>query len=137
MPYWGCSVAVLLGNGDGTFQPAVSYPSGCTAHPRYCRRFQRGNGKLDLAITNWGSGVSILLGNGDGTFQPPVNYAVGSEPGTVIVGDFNRRRQARPGRLQLRLRYRLYSAGQWGWHPPHRMLTIPQAATPMGSPSRT
>ena len=35
------------------------------------------------------NGVSILLGNGDGTFAAPVDYAVGSNPQSVAVGDFN------------------------------------------------
>jgi hypothetical protein len=31
----------------------------------------------------------VLLGNGDGTFQAAMNYAVGTEPLSVAVGDFN------------------------------------------------
>jgi FG-GAP-like repeat/Abnormal spindle-like microcephaly-assoc'd, ASPM-SPD-2-Hydin len=39
---------------------------------------------------NYGSAkLSILLGNGDGTFQGHMDYAVGMEPTSVAVGDFN------------------------------------------------
>jgi hypothetical protein len=48
------------------------------------------DGKPDLATSNTGSNnVSILIGNGNGTFIAAVPYAVGSQPYTVAVGDFN------------------------------------------------
>ena len=77
-------VSVLLGNGDGTFQPAVSYSSGGytrgDAHAFVVVRDINGDGKLDLIVSsecqsadtcNFPTGpgvVTILLGNGDGTF---------------------------------------------------------------------
>lgn len=33
--------------------------------------------------------VSVLLGKGDGTFMTSVDYNSGSEPTSVIAGDFN------------------------------------------------
>src|SRR5262249_49016725 len=53
-----------------------------------------GDSLLDLAVANAGDGinpstVSILLGNGDGTFQGHQDYAVGANPGSIAVGDFN------------------------------------------------
>ena len=45
---------------------------------------------LDLAVANFGShNVSILLGNGTGLFGAPTNFAVGTQPRSVAVGDFN------------------------------------------------
>ncbi len=86
------TVRVLLGNGDGTFQPAVSYPVADRA-TNVAVADLNGDGKLDLAVTTWAGNandaVSILLGNGDGTFQSAVNYSVDSEPEGVVVGDFN------------------------------------------------
>jgi hypothetical protein len=79
-------VHVLLGNGDGTFQPAVDYGPGSNSEFVVVGDFN-GDGKLDLAVTN--SGLSVLLGNGDGTFQPAVNYSAGSGPFSIAVGDFN------------------------------------------------
>jgi hypothetical protein len=87
-------VSILLGNGDGTFQPAVNYPAGIHPDVVVAGDFN-GDGKLDLAVTFSGSyptylgGVSVLLGNGDGTFQPAKQYAAGLFPGAVVVGDFN------------------------------------------------
>ncbi len=82
----GGNVAVLLGNGDGTFQPAVSYGSGGLYADWVVVADLRGNGNLDLVVGNCGSalnnicvgtngGVGVLLGNGDGTFQPAVSYS--------------------------------------------------------------
>jgi hypothetical protein len=82
-------VRVLLGNGDGTFQPAQSYPAGSVPWSVAVGDFN-GDGKPDLAVANQiSSTVSILLGQGDGTFQPAVNYAAGTLPRSVAVGDFN------------------------------------------------
>ena len=85
----GGYVSVLLGNGDGTFQPAVNYASGGANPWAIVVGDFKGNGKLDLAVVNYnGASVSVLLGNGDGTFQPAVNYGVGIYPISVAVGDF-------------------------------------------------
>ncbi len=77
---FGGTVSVLLGNGDGTFQPQVTYAVGSGPVAIVAGDFT-GDGHLDLAVANEFSGtVSVLLGNGDGTFQPQVTYAVGSGP---------------------------------------------------------
>jgi len=83
------SVGVLLGNGDGTFQPAVNFGVGSSPASVAVGDFN-GDGKADLAVANYGSNnVSVLLGKGDGTFQPAVNLSVGLNPLSVAVGDFN------------------------------------------------
>ena len=72
-------VSVLLGNGDGTFQPQVTYAVGDRAR----RRSWRATSTATAAST-WPSPtpatntVSVLLGNGDGTFQPPSRHATRS-----------------------------------------------------------
>src|SRR5881396_3523331 len=64
------TVSVLLGNGDGTFQPARTFGVGTNPQSVAVGDFN-GDGKLDLAVANAGANtVSVLLGNGDGTFQP-------------------------------------------------------------------
>src|SRR5206468_1233709 len=55
------TVSILLGNGDGTFQSAIGYPTGQTPNQVTAGDFN-GDGRLDLAVANQGSyTVSILL----------------------------------------------------------------------------
>ena len=82
-------VSVLLGNGDGTFQPQVRFKAG--RNPLSVAIGDvNGDGKPDLVTANSGSGdVSVLLGNGDGTFRPQARFAAGSGPQSVAIGDVN------------------------------------------------
>jgi hypothetical protein len=53
-----------------------------------------GDGNLDLAVANSypspsGQSVSILLGDGTGSFGAATNFAVGDDPHSVAIGDFN------------------------------------------------
>ena len=83
------TVSVLLGNGDGTFLPAVSYPVGTSPITVKIADFN-GDGKPDIFTVNSDSSVSVLLGNGDGTFQAQVVTAIVSDQlSDVTVGDFN------------------------------------------------
>ncbi len=84
------TVSILLGNGDGTFQPQQTFSTGALPSAIAVGDFD-GNGKLDLAITNQGDNtVTILLGNGDGTFQPQKIFPTGAGPRSVIARDFDR-----------------------------------------------
>jgi hypothetical protein len=81
------TVAVFLGNGDGTFRsaitsPGVDFPTAIKAGDL------NGDAKMDILVSNDGfipSGSSpqtfTLLGNGDGTFQAP------GAPVPAAVGD--------------------------------------------------
>src|ERR1017187_9662030 len=82
-------VSILLGNGDGTFQPQATYNVGGQPGPITVGDFN-GDGKLDLAIGNLtGQSISVLIGNGDGTFRPQVTYSTsGVTPISIAVGDF-------------------------------------------------
>jgi hypothetical protein len=83
------TVSVLLGNGDGTFQPAATYATDSTSLSLAIGDFN-GDAKLDLVVANQlHDDVSVLLGNGDGTFQPAVNYPAGVSSVSVAIGDFN------------------------------------------------
>lgn len=89
------SLGVLLGNGDGTFQAAVSYSSGAQYASFVAVSDVNGDGKLDLVVTNGcvncvSGTVGVLLGNGNGTFQTAVIYGSGGQHATsVAVSDVN------------------------------------------------
>ena len=73
------TVSVLIGNGDGTFQPQVAYSTGAgTSAPSSIFVTDVNNdGNLDIAVVNSGSGnVSVLLGNGNGTFGTAQTFSV-------------------------------------------------------------
>jgi hypothetical protein len=91
------SVAVLLGNGDGTFQSAVNYNSGGFIGYSLAVADINGDGKPDVVVvnacgnsTNCQGTVGVLLGNGDGTFEPAQTYSSGgSIAGSVAIADVN------------------------------------------------
>jgi len=86
------SVSVLMGNGDGTFQPAVAYVSGSPGAMSVAIADVNGDGKPDIIVANYyDDSIGVLLGNGDGTFQPVLTYASGSTDSTisVAVSDIN------------------------------------------------
>jgi hypothetical protein len=84
--------AVLLGNGDGTFQTAVEYATSLDAVSLASADFN-GDGVPDIAVAT-GMGLQIFLANGDGTFRSGATYFPNS-PGCdtdcvlVVTGDFN------------------------------------------------
>ena len=56
-------MSVLLGNGDGTFQPAVDYPTGTNTAPECVRLGDvNGDGKLDIITANarQANNISVL-----------------------------------------------------------------------------
>ncbi len=82
-------IAVLMGNGDGTFQAPVFYATG-TNPTGLVLTDLNGDGKLDVATADNGSNqVSVLFGDGAGHFSAPVNYAVGNGANGIAAADFS------------------------------------------------
>jgi uncharacterized repeat protein (TIGR01451 family) len=88
-------VSILLGNGDGTFQPPVQIQSYANAVLVAVGDFNL-DGKLDFAVGSTMNGtpsagfLDIFPGKGDGTFQAPTSISLGSgSPVSLVVGDFD------------------------------------------------
>src|SRR5437762_1762 len=83
-------VTVMLGNGDGSLQPAQRFSVGAAESESLAAGDFNGDGKIDLVVANAGTNnISVLLGNGDGTFQAARTFPVGNRLEFVAVGDFN------------------------------------------------
>jgi hypothetical protein len=89
-------IGVMLGNGDGTFQPPTYYTADANGAGEF--GFAVGDinsdGKPDLIVSEYSDFESlfvVFLGNGDGTFQAPqtlVSNVPTGESG-ITLGDFN------------------------------------------------
>lgn len=83
-------IAIMLGNGDGTFTRGASYPYVADG---FMASFDLNNdGNLDLVFDSINAqdygALGVMFGNGDGTFQPAILTQGGS--GYPTFGDFNR-----------------------------------------------
>jgi uncharacterized membrane protein len=94
----GGNVGVLLGNGNGTFKPVVTYPAANSPF-NVLAADMNADGKLDIVVSNWGTpnagtnngAVTVLLGKGNGTFQPMQTFpSGGAEAPSVAVADVNK-----------------------------------------------
>lgn len=83
------TVSVLIGNGNGTFKPAVNYDAGSYPFTVVAANL-RGVNALDLAVTDLDSGfLDILLGKGDGTFPSSTLIKTNGRPVGLVAGDVN------------------------------------------------
>src|SRR5262249_52683726 len=88
------TVSILLGNGDGTFQPQKVIPAGTRVGGAITADIN-GDGIPDLIEDNYAAdSVWVLRGNGDGTFGPPTiiptdDHGVFQGPGPALVADVN------------------------------------------------
>jgi Bacterial type II and III secretion system protein/FG-GAP-like repeat len=88
------TVSILLGNGDGTFEPRTDLPAGSQPVSIVAANLHDANGtsNLDLAVANHGdSTIWLYQGNGDGTFQTPtkIQLPAGYDPSALAAADLN------------------------------------------------
>lgn len=88
------TVSILLGNGDGTFQPKKDIATGNAPVSVVAANFHdvTAPGGIDLAVANQSDNtISIFQGNGDGTFRTPtlLKLPAGFEPTGLAAADLN------------------------------------------------
>lgn len=94
-PRYGIAVRILLGIGDGTFAPGVTYGVDDSNVPTVGDVDMTVgdlnlDGALDLAISNLERDqVGVLLGRGDGTFRGGFSLPAGSHAHAVASADFD------------------------------------------------
>jgi hypothetical protein len=84
-------IAVLLGNGDGTFSTNIGAGPVAPVNGMAAGDFD-GDGKMDIAAAElepMGAYLGIFGGNGDGTFGGASMQFVGATAGSLVAGDFN------------------------------------------------
>lgn len=87
----GTSVAVLLGNGNGTFTTNMTPPLSA-GHLSIVAGDFNGDGIPDLVTTNYDGSTTTLLGVGNGTFVIGASTGLGGAPptGPAVITDFNK-----------------------------------------------
>lgn len=83
--YQSDTISLLLGNGDGTFQPQRIIGLGSLVDPYALAAGDlTNNGIMDLVVVSSTNGPNqqgeVLLGRGDGTFGPPIPFTIPDDP---------------------------------------------------------
>ena len=88
--YYSGGVALVMGNGDGTFAAPV-YPLDGDYLPRdLVLGDLNGDDRLDLAVVLVSdNSVAIMLGHGNGAFSAPVHLATGYYPRALALDDLD------------------------------------------------
>lgn len=91
-PCSSTTAAVLLGNGDGTFQKAAVVALSAAGLQAVAAADLNGDGKADLVGVFNDGAVQVFLNQGDGTLDSGVTYISGADlppPPELVLGDFN------------------------------------------------
>ncbi len=88
------TMSVLLGNGNGTFRPAVTYDGSYSPDLLGVTGITSGDidhdGDIDLLVSNTGSNdLSVYLNDGLGNFNFAMRYGVNSDAFSPLYADFN------------------------------------------------
>ena len=84
-------ISVRLGNGDDTFQAAMTFPAGAGAFTPLVVADVNGDGFDDVATSSF-NGISVFLANSDGTLQAEQFESFGCPSctsGEIVAADFN------------------------------------------------
>jgi hypothetical protein len=91
--YNNATVGIFINNGNGTFQPIITYSAGPNCNPiSVVATDVNGDGKADIITGNYfGNAAGVLLNDGYGSFQPIVLYptSIGDHTHNVAVADLN------------------------------------------------
>ncbi len=83
-------LSILLGNGDGTFAPAVTQKISDADGGEAMVAADFGRGEIDLAIAHFGDNhILIYRGDGHGHFNAGATYKVGDGPEGLVAVDFD------------------------------------------------
>jgi FG-GAP-like repeat len=95
------SLAVLIGNGNGTFNAPLTFENigALDDSPSIVATDLNNDGRLDVVLAHMLAcfaspcvatrNITVMLGLGDGTFQTPFEIDVGTGMSRIAVGDFN------------------------------------------------
>jgi hypothetical protein len=81
--------AVLLGNGNGTFQPEMDFGAQFLGPSSLASADFNGDGNLDLIVNGPNTNPTVALGDGTGNFKAQYVRVTGSSV-PPVAGDFNR-----------------------------------------------
>ncbi|HVS10078.1 MAG TPA: VCBS repeat-containing protein [Planctomycetota bacterium] len=87
------SMAVLIGKGNGSFEPPVLYAGSASPQLLGVTGIVAGDvdsdGDLDVMVSNHASNdVSLFRNHGNGTFEPHIRYGAGWGASEVFLGEF-------------------------------------------------
>jgi hypothetical protein len=91
LPVHPPTISILLGNGDGTFGPALNTGTADVANSAAIRDLN-GDGKPDVVAVYAGGGGLVLPGDGSGGLGTALPFAAGSAtsfPHSLTLGDLN------------------------------------------------